>query len=280
MRKYYLEEKQDDKEFWKKRWEKEGMHKADLDNPLLRYNNIIPVSDNFFSKDGRVLEAGCGACGYLAHYKKKGFDIIGVDFDEETLRRIKKRYPQFPLVVADVRSLPFKDGVFESCFYGGVIEHLEEGPTDVLNEARRVMSRTASLVLTVPYIGLKQRIENFIFRDKKDYKVAHSFNNSSNRNFYSYSFTFKEIQKILKWAGFDPVFNDPVSIEYGLRDFALVRRIASRLKKSRDKKEYKALKEIFVKEDRSKKLSRPLLFLLKRIFATSIIFVCRKKCAE
>ena len=40
--------------------------------------------------DGRILEAGCGAGRILKYFHNKQFDIIGIDFIENAIEKLKK----------------------------------------------------------------------------------------------------------------------------------------------------------------------------------------------
>jgi len=115
----------------------------------------------------KILEGGCGAGKYVIAYRKLGYDIIGVDFSGDTIKRIMQEMGEnFPAYEANLLSLPFADGYFDCYFSGGVIEHFEEGPGDVLREARRVLKKGGVLLATVPYINLLRRL-SFTLCQKK-----------------------------------------------------------------------------------------------------------------
>lgn len=65
-------------------------------------NEIIP-------KGAKVLDAGCGY-GRMSVY----FDnYLGVDFSPDFIEKAKKDYPNKEFMVADLKSLPFKDAEFD-----------------------------------------------------------------------------------------------------------------------------------------------------------------------
>jgi SAM-dependent methyltransferase len=147
---------------WTKLWDSQGILESARDAEKDRYSQFF--RRYFPSAPGKILEGGCGTGGYVIAYRKLGYDIIGVDFSVDTIRRIKKEAGQdVPLYAANVLALPFKDDVFDSYVSGGVMEHFEEGPDKALQEARRVLKKGGILLATVPYLNLIRRIYFFLF---------------------------------------------------------------------------------------------------------------------
>ena len=65
------------KEYWTARWDN-----IPVDSPM-ENNNVYPLKySEMIIKDrnGKVLEAGCGAGRILRYYHNKGIDIFGIDF--------------------------------------------------------------------------------------------------------------------------------------------------------------------------------------------------------
>jgi SAM-dependent methyltransferase len=81
---------------------------------------------------GRVLDAGCGE-GRLASLLD-GVAWVGVDASPAQLAV----NPYRPLVLADMRALPFRDGVFDAVTHLWCLYHLED-PSMAIREARRVL---------------------------------------------------------------------------------------------------------------------------------------------
>ncbi|MDD5421805.1 MAG: class I SAM-dependent methyltransferase [Candidatus Omnitrophota bacterium] len=107
----------------------------------------------------RILDGGCGTGRYVISYRSKGYDITGVDFSEETIRRIKAEMGEdYPVQTADITALPFKDDAFDCYLSGGVMEHFEDGPDRALREAHRVLKKGSGILLmTVPYVNVIRR---------------------------------------------------------------------------------------------------------------------------
>ena len=131
--------------------------------------HLSPFLKEFFPyPPKKILDGGCGVGRYVIAYRKLGYDISGVDFSSNIIRRIKKEVNEnLPVYAADVTALPFKDGSFDCYFSGGVIEHFEEGPDAPLREARRVLKEGGVLLATVPYINLLRRLYFSIYATKE-----------------------------------------------------------------------------------------------------------------
>ncbi|HZU76526.1 MAG TPA: methyltransferase domain-containing protein [Dehalococcoidia bacterium] len=82
---------------------------------------------------GRVLDAGCGE-GRLASLL--GADVAWIGADSSSAQVAANPYR--PLVLADLRALPFRDGVFDAVTHLWCLYHLED-PAVAIREAWRVL---------------------------------------------------------------------------------------------------------------------------------------------
>lgn len=103
---------------------------------------------------GSVLEAGCGLGRYNFYLSHFGIDIIGLDFSEETINHLKEWSKRngynLNFITGDVKRLPFEDNSLSGYLSFGVIEHFEEGPKIVLDEAFRVLKPGGIAIITTP----------------------------------------------------------------------------------------------------------------------------------
>ena len=87
-----------------------------------------------------VLDIGCAAgrdCGLL---QSAGFSVTGADISARLLAIAKKAYPDIPFVLADMRSLPFKNQSFDAVWASAVLHHAERKEMQhVLREFNRVL---------------------------------------------------------------------------------------------------------------------------------------------
>lgn len=82
---------------------------------------------------GPVLDVGCGE-GRLASVLRDGVGWVGVDASPAQLAT----NPYRPAVLADMRALPFRDGVFAEVAHLWCLYHLDE-PSVAISEAKRVL---------------------------------------------------------------------------------------------------------------------------------------------
>ena len=92
------------KEYWTARWDQ-----ISADRPMenhgvypLKYAEMT-VKD----KAGKILEAGCGAGRILRYYHNHGYDIIGIDFIEGAINKLREVDPTLKVEVGDM--LPSSD---------------------------------------------------------------------------------------------------------------------------------------------------------------------------
>jgi ubiquinone/menaquinone biosynthesis C-methylase UbiE len=103
---------------------------------------------------GRVLEPGCGPGVVAPLLSSQGLETYGLDLSAGQLRTAAASDPRSLYVQGDLRSLPYKAGVFDTVMLLGVLEYVEV-PEQVLRELARVMTPKGRLIVTVPNsIGL------------------------------------------------------------------------------------------------------------------------------
>lgn len=97
----------------------------------------------------RILDVGCGDGLILS---KLGSQAVGVDLSAEAVRLCKER--SLDAIVADVRSLPFDDRLFDCVVASEMIEHLNlGGALQALGEFKRVLKEGGCLVLSTPNLS-------------------------------------------------------------------------------------------------------------------------------
>jgi len=89
--------------------------------------------------DQRWLDAGCGAGTYIRILLDHQHEVVGVDYSLPTLRKAAARGLRgAALVIADVRTLPFRAGQFDGVLCFGVTQALAESAAAVHELARQV----------------------------------------------------------------------------------------------------------------------------------------------
>ena len=190
----YHRKKKVDKDMWDKQWfdsVSDNYYRRSLqgnldflEKPILKY----------FDKDDLILEAGCGLSKYVVSLNKRGYRCEGIDYASNTIKRVKKKFPEIPVEVGDLKNINRQDGYYSKIISLGVIEHEKEGPNEHLKELNRVLKPGGIAFISVPYINL--------IRKMKIKYSCYAKSLPSGYNFYQYAFGEEEMNQILEKFGF------------------------------------------------------------------------------
>ena len=98
-----------------------------------------------------VVDLGCGAGRDLKFLRAAGFAAIGLD-RSEPLARIAGRHSNAPVVVGDLRCVPFADGVFAGAWAAASLLHLPRPLIAIaLAEAYRILNSGSILFVSVKH---------------------------------------------------------------------------------------------------------------------------------
>lgn len=294
MRKIYLSKKTGEQSrFWDENWENHSLESLLKE---VQSNFMRPIFEKYFPREGKILEAGCGLGKFLIYYRKQGYDIEGVDFAEETVNRVKKYDPELPLRLENLTQLSSKDNFYKLYYSGGVFEHFENSPLEVLKEAARVLKKDGLLIISVPYINLLRRIEDiywFFILNKKEKtgarvnrekfmyrlteKCAADAIAQNLWQFHEYMYTKREIEKILNNAGFEAIYVKPVQCIWGIKTTGLVLHRYNQNSKSHSVNNIiNWLKKHLFCENEEGFVSKIVVGICGIFFAHQIVLVCRK----
>ena len=142
---------------------------------------------------------------------RRGFDLCGVDFSGEMLEFARKYSRKFHFAVnlslADVIHLPYADETFDWAISVATYHHLKgkEERQAALNELRRVLKRGGEAFITVwnrwqPRFWFKPREVAVPWRQK-----------GKTLQRYYYLFSYPELEKLAKQAGFEVLKSLPES---------------------------------------------------------------------
>lgn len=113
-----------------------------LSEPLDRLCALLPAA-------GLVADLGCGPGRHLGEIGARGMRPVGLDLSTGMLRQARGRSGE-PLVQADLRSLPLRDGCLDGAWSSYALLHLDDqGLAQALGEVTRVLrpGGCAALVL-------------------------------------------------------------------------------------------------------------------------------------
>jgi SAM-dependent methyltransferase len=150
----------------------------------------------------RTLEAGCGLARFTVAAHARGYRAEGLDWSGPTIERLRRRFPEITWHVGDIRRLVFTEETFDAIYLPGVCEHFEEGPTAVLNEARRVLRRGGIAIISTP-----------CFNDwLQRHAPASPEPAGAECRFYEYAFTPSGLTAVLERLQFEVLQIHPYSV--------------------------------------------------------------------
>ena len=105
----------------------------------LDYLEVMPIKAEEV-KNKLVLDYGCGGGRDLFVFDYFGAECVGVDIVKSNLKFAKCKVPNANFFyLEDNDKLPFKDKMFDIINSNGVIHHIKDNVTSVINELKRVL---------------------------------------------------------------------------------------------------------------------------------------------
>ena len=130
------------KEYWVDRWESVAADHAMQNKSKYPLSCSLGILKNTEKENVKILEAGCGTGRLLRFFHEKKYDIIGIDFAENAIRKIIELELDLKAEVGDISKLRFKDNTFTHVLAFGLYHNFEEEMLNIsLKETFRVMKR-------------------------------------------------------------------------------------------------------------------------------------------
>lgn len=189
---------------WQDIWSKASVEIELTAADYARSRETMEMYLPYLSKDGVILEAGCGLGAILIKLREKGYRVIGLDYAENALRTARDYDPSLVLHVGDVHALPYPDNSLHGYLSFGVLEHFEHGMGPALREAHRVLAPGGILVLTIPYPNLVHKLVHWKRRMQHQSQLTDD-------EFYESAYTQHDLIRESKKAGFSIEMVRPTS---------------------------------------------------------------------
>jgi SAM-dependent methyltransferase len=183
-----------DVSYWTERWEQEHDVSYARERRGHLPHQLRATFKRWVPSGSRTLEAGCGLGHFTVAADALGYHAEGIDWSRPTIERLQRAFSWIPWHVGDVRNLPFEDAAFDALYSPGVCEHFEDGPAEVLAEARRVLQPDGIAVISTPCFNrwLERRLS------------THAAVPGPERGaFFEYAFTPSGMAALLERLGFD-----------------------------------------------------------------------------
>lgn len=158
-------------------------------NPQKAYGYLYNLIFNG-KKEKKILDIGAGNGLFLTEFKKRGWEVTGVEFSEHAVMEAKKF--GLRLKRGDFLDYKFPNNYFDVVTLNNVLEHLYK-PKETLKGVSKTIRKDGILVVTVPNI---ESIGEAIF--KKDWHAIQPPR-------HLYQFTPYTLSEMVKEAGFKDI---------------------------------------------------------------------------
>ncbi len=126
-------------------WEKAAKTKMGRYLTRLETNFILKSIDPM--KLSVIIDVGAEAGRFSLLSANANVSVIGIDIDSYSLRRLKQKNKEIPVIQADARRIPLKDGIFDAVLMIEVLDYIPE-VNETLTECFRILKPTSSLILS------------------------------------------------------------------------------------------------------------------------------------
>lgn len=200
------------KEYWTARWDD-----IPADAPMAN-TGVYPLKyAEMTVRDGagRILEAGCGAGRILRYYHDRGYDIVGIDFIDIAVGKLREIDPTLKVEVGDITRLRYADGSFRYVLAFGLYHNLEHGLDRAINETYRVLEHGGLVCASFRADNIQTRLTDWL----ADRKAAERHGKAGPRAFHKMNLTRSEYEQLFTRAGFvinfiGPVENMPILYKF------------------------------------------------------------------
>lgn len=206
----FLEEKATS-EYWDAQWNVENFRSAVTG--VRKGSFVRRYTDKYLPLGAKILEGGCGKGQFVYALKKWGYAPVGVDYAEQTVKRIQQEFPELNILKADVMDLPFEDNSFDGYWSFGVIEHFFDGYDKIAKEMHRVVKNNGYVFMTFPYMSPLRRLKAYV----KQYPPFEQASADLNK-FYQFALSKESVQKKFADRGFECVESSSLDGVKGLKD--------------------------------------------------------------
>jgi len=182
-----------DSNFWDEFWNDENfekqMHKKD--------KFVLKTTQKYLNQGDKVIEGGCGRGDKVWTLMQNGFDSVGIDYAEETVKKIKEVDKNLNIQCQDLRALDFTDNYFDGYWSIGVIEHFLDGYNDIQTEMLRVVKPNGYLFLTFPSMSFIRELKG-----RLGMYVEYDSNKINKDTFYQYTLDANKVISDFEEVGF------------------------------------------------------------------------------
>jgi len=168
-----------------------------LVNLFIPNRSITHIFKKYLKLGDKILEGGCGNGSWVKYLSNSGYQCVGVDVNPEILKIADEN--NLNVKIDNIENLSFDKSHFDAYLSLGVVEHNEEGPTNAINEAFRVLKPGGYFFVSTPCNNLFRKLFNHPLRDLLN--IYYRFKNVD-LHFVEYRFERQELLNYVKDSGF------------------------------------------------------------------------------
>lgn len=175
------------KEFWEQYWDR---IKEDSDYIIdYNYYPFIPLKQ-YLKKGDRILEIGCGTGRVLKGLFNEGYNILGFDFDYNSLRSVNLR-KKYPVFLADIINIPVRNDLFDVILCFGVLTCIEKESVreDIFKNIRAILKPDGIFIVSLINYNLLRKIQRCLLFKKFRKQKKH---------FYGWAANISDLTSILE----------------------------------------------------------------------------------
>jgi len=181
-------------------------------------NQVYPLKyaeQTVKDQQGKILEAGCGAGRILRYYHNKKMDIIGMDFIEIAIEKLKKIDSTLKVEVGDITDLRFENESFKYVLAFGLYHNLEHGLDRSIEETYRVLENGGSVCASFRADNIQTKLTDWL----TERRVSKNINLGGGDTFHKMNLTRSEFKQEFEKVGFNidsivPVENMPILYKF------------------------------------------------------------------
>jgi len=197
--------------FWDQHWRRYNIQKLYAQNSS--FDLVVKYTKKFLPRGSRILEGGCGRGQNVYKLLKKGFNAQGIDYASQTIKRVKKHFPQLNIQVGDLRHLEIPNGYFDGYWSIGVIEHFYAGYERIIDEMARVLRKDGFLFLSFPYMSPLRKI-----KARLNFYPLWKENPDLQKDFYQFALDADQVKKDIEKRGLTLIAQHYLDGTKGLKD--------------------------------------------------------------